>query len=62
MADYDLAELLRQARNGTLADNHPGLQTLRRHADQGARGAAVALAEVTDARTDSGGGDVHKFI
>lgn len=62
MASYDLPELLRKARNGTLADNHPDLETLRRHANSGVGEAVTALAEVTKARAGRGGGDVNKVV
>jgi hypothetical protein len=62
MADYDLDRLLRLARSGTLADNDPQLQTLRRHAASSVPGAAAKLSEVTNARTGSGGGDVNKVM
>lgn len=61
MAEYDLGYLLGKARNGTLADDDPDLQTLRRHAEQGASGARAALTEVTEARRGSGG-SVNKVI
>lgn len=61
MASYDLGYLLRKANNGTLADDDPQLETLRRHARSGVGTAEAALSEVTAARKGTGG-RVNKVI